>query len=731
MNAITPSQTGTLAPSALANGSADESAMPSVHLDFRRFFAALYRNRYFIAAILVAALVAGFIYTLSKTPIYETAATVQIDNQARDLVNIDGKAGSEAPEYDTEMFLQTQIDILGSRAIARRVVSSLGLAASDEYFRRMLEHAPVRPAAGLTMAETRREAIASSLMGHLDSKVPRNSRIVAIAMRSPDPVFAAKLATAYAETFIAANIDRKFDSSAYARRYLEDELAKAKSRLEASELAQINYARSRNIIDLQTGSKDNPEGGTQSLLITNLVEANVALNAARGERIRAQERYRSATGGSLLSIPEVQQSAAIQQLTATRAAALAEIARDSSRYRADHPVMLQHQDQLRILDQQIATQAGTIRDSLRRQYETAAHDEQQLQAQANGLRSGNQIEQGNRVQYNILARETNTNRTMYDGLLQRFKEVSAAAGVTSSNLSLIDKAEVPRSPVSPRPMVNLLLAFLAGLGAASLFVLLREYYDDATRTPEDIINKLRVPFLGIVPKYPAGTTPDELLADPKSSVSEAFAALRTSLTLLSSDASLKTMLVTSSRESEGKSAVVYGIARAFARAGQRVLVVDADLRRPSQHRLFGVSRDVGLTDVLSRQRPWTEVVMKTPNPKVDFIPSGPIPPSVPELLSGGAMEQLLETAQQTYDLVLLDAPPVLGLADVIILGQMVNHLAYVIESGRPLRGRGLAAVRRLKAAGIRIDGAILNKFDPKNSGYGYEYGYYYYYGKDA
>ncbi len=728
MNAITPQPSGTL-----ANGteSPEDAGLPSLHLDFRRFFAALYRNRYFIAAILVAALIAGFIYTLSKTPIYQTAATVQIENQARDLVNIDGKAGSETPEYDTELFLQTQIDILGSRAIARRVVSSLGLAASDEYFRRMQETPPLRPAAGLTMAETRREAIAGSLMRQLVAKVPRSSRIVAIAMRSPDPVFAARLATAYAETFIAANIDRKFDSSAYARRYLEDELAKAKSRLEGSELAQINYARAHNIIDLQTGSKDGSAGGTQSLLITNLVEANVALNAARSERILAQERYRSAAGGSVLSIPEVQQSAAIQQLMATRAAALAEIARDSSRYRTDHPVMLQHQDQLRTLDQQIASQGGTIRDSLRRQYETAARNEQQLQAQANALRSGNQVEQGSRVQYNILARETNTNRTMYDGLLQRFKEVSAAAGVTSSNLSLIDKAEVPGRPVEPRPLINLALAFLGGLAVAALFVLLREYYDDATRTPDDIINKLRVPFLGIVPKYPAGSTPDELLADPKSSVSEAFAALRTSLTLLSSNASLKTMLVTSSRESEGKSAVVYGIARAFARAGQRVLVVDADLRRPSQHRLFGVSRDVGLTDVLSRQRPWNEVVLKTPNPKVDFLPSGAIPPSVPELLSGGAMEQLLESAQQSYDLVLLDAPPVLGLADVVILGQMVNHVAYVIESGRPLRGRGLAAIRRLKAAGIRIDGAILNKFDPKNSGYGYEYGYYYYYGKDA
>jgi capsular exopolysaccharide synthesis family protein len=201
------------------------------------------------------------------------------------------------------------------------------------------------------------------------------------------------------------------------------------------------------------------------------------------------------------------------------------------------------------------------------------------------------------------------------------------------------------------------------------------------------------------------------------------------MALLSTDGRLASISVTSSRESEGKSMVVYGIAHSFARLGQRVLVIDADLRRPSQHRLFGRDRSVGLSNVLSRQSSWQEMVQKTDHAGVDFMASGQLPPSVPELLSGGAFAELLEQAGQEYDLVMIDSPPVLGLADAILLGGIAKHLVYVIEAGRPLRGRGLAAVRRLRAAGLKIDGAVLNKFDPKHAGYGYEYGYYYYYGR--
>jgi polysaccharide biosynthesis transport protein len=700
------------------------AAMPTISIDFRRIVAAFYRNRFQVAAILILCVAAAIFVTLSTTPIYRASATVQIDSQAARVVKSDAE---DAPpvDYDTEMFLQTQLDVLKSRSIAQQVVDNLKLAASNEFFARMNMGAPAVPATGKTMAETRRDIIAGALAGGLEAVVPRNSRVVEIAFLSPDPAYASKIATAYAQTFIAANLQRKFDSSAYARQYLENELAKAKDRLEASDRAQTDYASRTGLIDVASNAQD---GTSQSLTINTLVSANTALGEARTARITAEEKFRVAAASPLLSVADVQKSSEVQALQSARATAVSDMGRDAARYKADHPVMVQHRDQIRVIDAQITNAGQQVVRGLRGEYDAALRNEQALSGDVSGLRSGNQTEQGRRIQYNILAREAATNRAMYDAMLQRYKEVSAGAGVATSNISLIDPARLPGGPIRPRPFVNILIGLLAGMALATLFVFLRDYFDDATRTPDDIVNKLQIPFLGIVPKLPDSASANDILADPKSSVSEAFAALRTQMGLLGSKGKLGTVLVTSSRESEGKSMVIYGLARSFARTGQKVIVIDSDLRRPSQHRLFEVDRNNGLTQVLSGQADWTKVVQRPQHGQVDFIASGPLPPSVPELISSGAFKDLLAKLEAAYDLVLIDAPPVLGLADVVLLGQITDHLVYVIESNRPLRGRGLAAIRRLKSAGIRIDGAVLNKFDPKHAGYGYEYGYYYYYG---
>ncbi|WP_423140810.1 GumC family protein [Parablastomonas sp. CN1-191] len=699
-------------------------AMPAINIDFRRILAALYRNRFYIAGILFVAVAFGVISSLSTTPIYRATASVQIDSQAAQVVS-----NEEQPvvDYDTTLFLQTNLDVLMSRAMALSVVDALKLASSNDAFNRMQVDPPAGGAPGTTIAQTRREYLADVLRGNVNAALPKNSRVVQINFESPDPTFAARVATAYANALIASNVQRKFDSSAYARKYLEGQLGLAKDRLESSERAQVDYARSAGLFDVQSGTAENP--ASQSILLSDLVAVNDSLNAARAARVAAEQRYRVAASVPVMSLPEVQTSPSIQQLLQRRSDLAAQYAADSQRYRPDYPLQVQRQSQIRTLDQQIAAQAGQVRSALQTQYQSALRNEQQLARQVAGLRSGNQAEQQKRIRYNILAREANTNRAMYDGLLQRYKEVSASAGVANSNISMVDEARIPGAPVRPRPLMNLLMALIGGIIVAFGFVFLRDYYDDATRTPDDIINKLNVPFLGIIPKLPPETPAAEVLDDPKSSVSEAFAALRTQMGLITTDGQLGSISVTSSRESEGKSLIVYGIAHSFARLGKRVLVIDADLRRPSQHRLFERERTVGLSNVLSRQSNWKDVVQKTDRDNVDFMATGQLPPSVPELLSGGGFGEMLEEAGREYDLVMIDSPPVLGLADAILLGGLAKHLVYVIEAGRPLRGRGLAAVRRLRAAGLKIDGAVLNKFDPKYAGYGYEYGYYYYYGR--
>lgn len=703
-----------------------------MRIDPRAMLAAIYRNRFMAGALVLTALVIGVLVTLVTTPIYKATVSVQFETETASVLGDDLGEQDSQGAYDVDRFLQTNLDILKSKALAQRVAAALSLAADDRFFETMGIAPPAAPAPGMTMGETRRAAVAQALRAGLSADLPRNSQIVEVAFSSPDPDLSARVVNSYADNIVAANLQRKFDSTAYARSYLEKQLALAKDRLAQSERAQVEYARRKQLVDVAAGpSADGAGAATASLLGTNLVEANAAFNAARVDRLKLEERFRAAAAGSLQSIPEVQANGTIQSLVNARALAMAEQSRDQERYGADHPVMTQRAQQIGALDQQIARLSGQIRESLRKDYQAARQNEERLQAILQSLRTGNQAEQGDRIQYNILAREAGTNRILYDGLLQRYKELSASAGIASNNISVIDRADRPGLPVSPNPLRNMGIALLAGLIAAAAAVMTREYLDDAVRSPDEVVRKLRLPYLGVVPRMPQGSGVREVLEDPKSSLTEAFAALRTSMDLLPAGNRLQTMTVTSSRESEGKSLVVFGLANAYAAIGRRVLLIDADLRRPSLHRLLGLDRGHGLANVLSGQMDWQDAVVPSGIGGLDFLPAGPLPPSVPELLSGSTLAELVGKAQQEYNVVLIDSPPVLGLADAILLAQVTDHHFYVVEAGRPLRGSGLAAVRRLRGAGVRIDGAILNGFDPKQSGYGYEYGYNYHYGKET
>lgn len=698
--------------------------MPGIGIDLRRVASALYRNRYVATGLVAAALVLGVVVTLSTTPVYRATGTIQIDSQVNEVLDED--ATMPPVEWDVERFLQTQLDILLSRGMAEKVVDRLNLAKDDEYFERMGLSAPAGPMPGRTLAQTRRDIIAASLQGGVEAELPRYSRVVEVSFASPDATYSADIANAYIASFIASNLQRKFDSSSYAREYLEEQLELAKDRLEQSERAQVDYARRFGLVDLpEPGDRD----GTTSLVQNNLADANAALNRARTERIEAEERYRVAQASRGYSIPDVQQSAYIQGLQRERADISAEMSKDAERYKSEHPVMAQHREKLQGIERQLATAVSDVRGSLRQRFEAARRNEQRLAQQVRQLRSGSAAEQSERIQYNILAREAGTNRAMYDALLQRYKEVSASAGVTTNNITLVDGAKVPGAPFRPNPLFNAALALFAGLVLAAIYIFVREFVDDAARTPEDVTDRLGLPFLGTVPKLDSEDDIVSELEDPKSSASESFAALRTSLALLSTEG-LSTLLVTSSQQSEGKSLVAYGIGRSLARTGKRVLIVDTDLRRPSQHQIFRASREIGLTNVLTRQNQWQDVIHEAMD-GLHLMPTGPLPPSVPELLSSASFEELRDSLQAAYDVVVFDGPPVLGLADTVLLGQRLEHLIFVTEAGRATHGRAISAIRRLRDNGIQVDGAVLNKFDPRRSGYGYDYGYYYSYGQEA
>jgi len=346
--------------------------------------------------------------------------------------------------------------------------------------------------------------------------------------------------------------------------------------------------------------------------------------------------------------------------------------------------------------------------------------------QVSGLKEATLGEQDRSVQFNILSREVDTNRTLYDGLLQRYKEVSAASGISTNNISIVDVADAPLRPSSPKLLVNLAVALLVGLVLAAGLVYLREQIDDAVRSPVDIERKLGLIVMGTIPRVPLGEDMLTVLAKPLTPVNEAYAALRTSLSYSSAQGLPQTLLITSSQPAEGKTTTSFALAAAFAKLGNRVLLVDSDLRRPSLHKLLGVANTVGLSGLLVQRGNIEEAMIPLPEFNLTLLPSGRIPPNPTDVLAGGTLPAVLERLQQHFDIIVIDGPPVLGLADAPLLSAQVEATLLIVESNRGFGGRTKGAIRRLRAANGVIVGAVLTKFEARKSGYGYEYGYEYY-----
>lgn len=689
-----------------------------LRFDLATALSVLRRNAVLIGSILATATLAALVLTLLTTPTYVATARIQIDQEA-DRVLESAEVQPQAGYADAERFLRTQTDVLRSRSLSVRVAQRLKLFGNPGFFAAM--EAPL-PTAGARPAAIR-EATLRLLQTHLAVDLPDGSRIAAISFESPDPALAARIANSYAAEFIQANLQRKFDSSAYARDFLSRQLAAAKLRLEGSERALNDYARAARLIRTSGGTDD---GALPSVTTASLAQLNATTNDARAARIAAEQKWRAVADAPLMNIPDVLGNLAIQRLLEQRAAGAVELQRERARHLGGHPNVRQLEVQQAEFDRQIAAIAGSIRGAIHDGYRDALGRERAMVAEVDVLKGATLGEQDRSVRYTILAREADTSRTLYDGLLQRYKELSAAAGVSANNLSVVDVAEAPLAPSSPRLVLTLAVALIAGLAVAAAAVLVREQLDDSVRVVEDIEVKLRLPVLGVIP-HAVGVA--EQIDQPRSAVYEAYNALRGALLHASTHGLPRTLLVTSSQPGEGKSTSAQAIAVGLARLGKRVVLVDVDLRRPALHLLLDVRNDVGLSDVLTRHAPLEAAVQHLATRGFALLPSGPHAPSPTELLASAGMADTIAALVARFDVVVLDAPPVLGLADAPMLAAQAEATLFVVEANRPSHGATKAALRRLRGADAGLLGAVLSKFDPRRAGlgrgyYGHDYHQY-------
>lgn len=696
----------------------------------RHLIALARRHLWLIAGIVGATLAAALLYTMLQTPKYTAETSVQINDQREQVLGeeLDEQASS-AVERDVERFLNTQVQILNSRGLARRVAQRLELEGKPRFYAAM----GVGPPTSEASERQRGEAVLGLLQENLAVDLPRNSRIAAIGFTSTDPAMSAEIANAFAEEFIQANLQRRFDSSSYARTFVSEQLEEARARLEESERELNAYARQAGLIRARDLASDDDNGtAASSVTASSLLQLNEAANQAQAERVVAESAWRAEAAAPLFSSQTVLANPTVQALMTRQAQLEAELKGQRERYLDDHPTVQRLETELASVRQRLQSTASEVRNSVRARFVAAQAAEGRLRAQVGQLQGETLAEQDRAVRYNTLAREADTNRELYDGLLERYRQLNAASGIAASNIAVIDRADAPLAPSSPNLGKNLALALLIGIGLAAIAVFVRDQLDDTVHVPEDIAAKIGLPLLGVVPRAADGDA-DAEMADPKSPIAEAYHSLRGAL-LHSTRAGLpKVILVTSSQATEGKSTTAFAIASGLARMGRTAVLVDADLRRPYLHRRIGGGNETGLSDLLVSHKPASSVIRNGMGQGLHFITSGPLPPSPTELLTSPRMAELLDELSASHDTVVLDSPPVIGLADAPVLSALAGGTVIVIEADRARGGALKAALRRLRAVNPLILGAVLTKFDPSKAAnrfseyYGYDY---YRYDKD-
>lgn len=670
---------------------------------------AVRRHRIILFVTMALCVLAGVLFILLSTPTYQATASVEVEDVPAGAA---GSAVAQKPtaSSDIEALMQTELEVLRSRALAEDVARELALVGSTTFFKGMDVARPEQGSGALSQRQVEAELVVTLLRDNLKVELPGKSRVLRISFTSADPVLSARVANSYADSLIRADLRRGFESGVQARRFLLGELDSARKDLERAERDLATYAASAAGIpgEIANGKAEKrvvPEGTSE----TRLAQLNAFRAQATADRISAQKRWESARLSSVETLPEVLNNGAMQQLMAQRAQARAQVVEERQFRKDAHPEMREARARLAALDDQATVMANTIRASLKEQYDVAVHGERQIESEITDVERQALTERGRGVQMSILERSVDTYRLLHDSLLQRYRDMASQAGFQAGRIQPLDRAAVPSRPSSPNIGSTMLLASLGGMLLGFMLVAARHVLDDAVTSADTLAERVNLPLLGSVP-----------VSDRPSP--DIFAPIASSLLLASVDGLPRSILMTSAQEGEGKSSTLHALTLALTGLGKRVLVIDADMRRPRQHVLFGVAPGQGISEVMTGQIKAEDAIVESGVPGVALLPCGAMPPNPAELLSTTAMDGLLAAMQERYDTVLIDAPPILGLTDAPLLAAKVQATLMVVEWGRNHHGGLRVAVERLRRAGGAIIGVILTKQEGRMQEYDYHRG---------
>ena len=675
------------------------------------------------------------IATLRMQPVYEATARVEIDNENTNFLPF--KTDSYEMYVDMENYIETQSKILQSETLALQTIKSVNLADLPEYGGQPGKTAKALPSSG-TLANQERPAALGPFIGRLHVKRVPNSRLLDLTFESNDPRLAARVANAHLENFIEQNFRSKYEATATASNWLASQLNELKIKVEKSEDARITYERQKQIWTIDE---------KQNITTQKLSDLNRELTTSQGERVRAEATYQLVRAGNIEALPAVRENSVLQDLLKKQTDLNAQYTDALNQYGPNFPKVVRLQAQLKELEQVVSREKTNIVNQIEAVYRTARQRELLLSQALDKQKAETNAMAERLVQYNILKRDAEANKQLYEGLLQKLKEAGITAGLRSSNIRVVDPALVPAGPTRPQRGRNIMLGFLIGLVGGVGLALLREYLDNTVKTPDDIESLTRLPSLAVVPAFVTlngrGRTPRMLRSQsgngaetrvelvshnlPQSQVSEAFRALRTSLLLSQAEHPPQVILVTSALPREGKTTAAVNLAVTLAQLGDRTLLMDADLRKPGISRALSMhdGKYAGLSSYLAGVSSLELVTV--PHPAITnlaAIPTGPVPPNPADLLSSRRLSEAIRELRQEYKFIVIDSPPIMAATDGVILSVLADGVLLVVRSGETPKDAFTRARDQLGAVKCRLLGVVLNAVDASSPDYYYSYRYY-------
>lgn len=705
-----PGAYGALAAPPRAPNAAENSAVTIVEHAWVLFL----NHRNTALGVVVGMLLLGLLATFLATPQYTSTTRLEVLPDAPIATSVEGER--EQSLINEISFYNTQYSLLKSETLAERVARA-GRLATDEDF--LAAYGIENSEGAMTSAErqTRSRRVKDILFDALDIVPLRNSSLVDVRFTTPSPQLSAKLANLWGQQFLQVTIDRRFAATSDARRYLESRLETLRRNLETSERALINYGTNKGIVTIASRTDERGRTQSQTLVGADIVSISQALAKAREDRIAAESQLANTLTGSA-----VFNSATVGNLRQKKAELEADLQKQLTIFADDYPSVTALRAQIATLDRNIAAETSRSARGNQEAYEAAVKRERDMQAEMDELTSKYNTQQRESIEMAILQREVDSNRQLYDGLLQRYKEIGVA-GVGTNNISVVDRAQTAENPSSPNLLLNIALSLVAGCLLAGGLIFILEKIDNSVRDPQDVVPRFGLPLLGTIPEEGDQPVP-EVILDKKSPVYEAYFSLMTNLSFLTPNGVPQTLMLTSSRPKEGKSTSSLCLATVLAGTGKSVILVDADVRNPSQDQYLDIPKGQrGLTHYLAGDDNIDEMILPVTKHGFSLVTAGKVPPNAAELLGSDRLDLLVALLKERYDHVLIDSAPLLGLADAPLIARRVEGVVFTIEANSTRTRMIETSLMRLRMSGARLFGAIVTKVGVRNQAYSYGYGY--------